>query len=77
MPWVNHVKSGIFAALSWSGVMLCVLTFQNGSHDIHSDNVKLLTFITLYGIPPFFAAGMVASWVRLEWTTRRALAAIQ
>jgi len=74
-PWVNHVKCGLLAMLAWVATMLVVLVY--GRPNLQPDDPDFsatVTNITLYALPGPFAAGILASWVRLTLTQRRVLA---
>ena len=62
-PWVNHVRSGLYAMLAWASLMLVVLT--NGAKSGQGDYQTFISQIMVYGILPIFGIGFGSSFFRL------------
>ncbi|GFR50724.1 hypothetical protein Agub_g12981 [Astrephomene gubernaculifera] len=75
--WMNHVRAGFNLGLTWVSVMMVVLRCVDSAKDSHSHMARRLTYIALLGIPGTVAAGIVISWIRLNYFVQKALRAFQ
>ena len=69
-PYVNHIRSGLYAVLTWASILLVALT--NGNSSGQASYRTMVTQVMVYGILPLFVFGVASSFLRL-WLLNRAL----
>lgn len=66
--WVNHMRSGLYAALAWIGFMLVVLTFETDNSYNHRNQ---LTIIAFAGMAPIGMLAGLASFLMVKFKSAK------
>ncbi|KXZ55417.1 hypothetical protein GPECTOR_3g69 [Gonium pectorale] len=72
--WMNHLKSGVSAAIAWAAAMLVLLVFRPGVKTAQAQQwADAVTIVMLAGLAPAFGVGALLSWLSIRRMTRKAL----
>lgn len=78
MSWMNHIKAGSAAMVTWTSAMAMLVTWLPGiAAEDRGDASQALTIAMLAGLAPSFLAGMLLSRVQLNHVTRSAILAFK
>ncbi|GLI64845.1 hypothetical protein VaNZ11_008226 [Volvox africanus] len=71
IEWINHIRAGLYAMVSWTGLVLLALTFSPHRRD--GDYRSKLTTVMVAGLLPALATGFLISFVRLRFSVKYAI----
>ncbi|GLC33063.1 hypothetical protein PLESTB_000374500 [Pleodorina starrii] len=71
IEWINHIRAGLYAMVSWAGMVLLVLTFS--PHRREDDFRSKLTTVMVAGLLPVLAVGFLISFIRLRISVKLAI----
>ncbi|GFR51520.1 hypothetical protein Agub_g13936 [Astrephomene gubernaculifera] len=72
VQWMNYLKTGVSAAITWCAAILTLLVFNPGMKEKDKPEwAHAMTLLMLVGLAPAFGVGALASW----WYLRRMTAA--